>query len=366
VRLFLTARDAGAAAHVHRFYTVLAKRADWDIAVAASGPALNILRETRVPVTAYDRPGAQAALSAQLAAFRPHAMITGGSGLQAGLDEWALDISPTPLTYVFQDFPGSLNCWGATKPQTYLVETEDAARLTRQRFSGQVKVVGSIRAHDLEGTDVDALRSEARRAAGINGRRVCFYGQPLWFLEGYARSLAAIGRGLGGLAEEVTYRAHPAETVEERSRAVALLSEGGRAAQLDPVAGSLASVAATDLLLTCFSSCARDRVALNSLARAPLGGCLYILTEPDVHRFLDEDTGSHVAPFADSPAAAQVTEGAQLHQAMKAAMEAQAEEAAWKRARDIIRADRDPVQEVVEILHQDLAALAVPACEAAR
>lgn len=361
VRILLSARDVAATYHVAELGRMLAGLRSVEQTILASEPALSILAAAGLaPRAVTGGPAAAEQVRRALADFRPHVALVSQTGAADGVDNAVLDLVERSRAYMVQDFPGSLPDSQDMHAGTCFVRDATAAALVRERFDGAVVEIGSLTAWRHAGVDVDAARTAGRRAHGDDARLVGFYGQPLWELAGYPRTLRAFANALrgrqtadgGGIG--LFYRPHPEETPEQTRQALQILSAAYPGARRDPVEVFVESAAAADVMVTCTSSSADDRAALQAHASAPLGTTLCLLFEADVRDGLVRDTGSDVPPPVAAGTAGCVTAVASLPAALESAFDEEVAGAQWRAAATLAMPGRNPLKTILDTVASDL------------
>lgn len=265
LKLLLSARDPAAAHAIGN----LAKRACIDsrfsIRVIASTPASELLEGLpceclALPLDVSMNPEClDSAVSQMLEQFHPDAIIAGASGPDAGVDEVLVKRAAGIRSYVVQDFWGDVNLTLDAPPDCYFVVDRLAAELTQQRVGSETYIVGSVKHASYGALNVSRLRAKGRAAlgAGEDEPVIGYFGMPLGDMKGYWRTLEALAESIQGLPFTLIYRPHPKEDEHVRGRTCDILSSFGKFSedQGDCVEETLA---ACDLILSCYSSCGID------------------------------------------------------------------------------------------------------------
>jgi hypothetical protein len=312
LRLLVSVRDTGAAAHLTEIIPALRDAPDMAVTLVAQEPALSLLRQRGCAPEAVhaeaiadcgDSNVSQLRQAARqlVEAIQPDALLVGLSGPGLGIDEALLAETPGVPSYALQDYPGWVVEGFGVKPGTYFVTDQRAAEMTERQLSGcHTVIVGSAKHAAYSRIDPLALRKASRIKSEANGPLVCFYGQPVWFLPGYTQALSSLACALAQIGiSEINYRPHPKETANNREQTTLAFSAAGVALRNDPNETAEQSLCAADLVVTCFSSCGADQIYLQKRAPAPLGSVLYLFTEPDLRRHHAEHAGSDIPPFAN-------------------------------------------------------------------
>lgn len=292
-RLLLSARDPNAAAQV--IALVEANREfDWfDAIVVADPPAYDRLVSAGIDasagpaIAATDGHDAGALLEAArriVADADPDMVVTGLSGPDAGIDEALLAVAPVP-TMALQDFWGDVNRTLGTAAGCYAVTDTRARALTAVKTGAETVVAGQAKYRRFLDRPVAERIGAARAALGTAAgqRLVVFAGQPLWTAPGYADILSSVASALAaaspiaGPPARLIYRPHPKEAPGDIDLARAAVEAGGLVFEMDLRLDIVDLVAAADILVTCFSQTAYDKIMLNRLSPVPAGVALYVL-----------------------------------------------------------------------------------------
>jgi hypothetical protein len=306
VRVLLSARDPGGAAQVRAVCPALRADARLEVAVAASGPAFDLLEAAgegplrfaprggagHVPAGADPAPLLDAA-DGLIRDVDPDVLLVGISSLGVGLDEALLARAAGRPTFALQDYPGDANAVARAYAGTYFVRDEAAARLTRERFGVATIAVGSLRHAAYAGLDVGRLRTKTRERIGAApGRPVLgFFGQPAE-IPGHEAAFTHLVEVIARQPVKplVLLREHP-KFPDHRDRHAALL-RGAGAVVHDAAAGDVEPwLAGCDVVATGFSHCSMDYAFLGAWSREPLGTVLFLLTTEEIRRFMREYAG---------------------------------------------------------------------------
>jgi hypothetical protein len=250
---------------------------DFEVTVAASGPAYDLLAAADERPLRFELPdgSAHVAVSANparllegaaalLAKVDPDILVVTISSLGVGLDEALLARSGGRPTFALQDYPGDANAIHGAHAGTYFVRDEAAADLTRRRWGVAAIPVGSLRHAPYARLDVPGLRVETRARIG-----------------------AAAGQAVLG------FFAQPADVPAQAAAAHAAALRATGAAVHDATADGAAErwLAACDVVTTCFSHCSMDYAFLDAWSPEPLGSVLFLLTRDETRRFMADYAG---------------------------------------------------------------------------
>ena len=307
-RLLLSARDPGAAESIAPVARLALASPALHTVLAAQSPALEMFQALGLPVRAIDceplpdlDDPARADLLAEadqlLAEVRPDAVITGLSGPGIGIDEALSSRARHLWLYSVQDCEGLVVPGFDGPAPGYFVANDWAARVTRRHPGVAPIVVGSLKHGHYADLAPEQLRKQGRTLLPPASPVIGFFGQVAWRWPGYERSLRRFAQAVPRAAPGalVVYRPHPKESLAERQKTVrlfaeafagtacALVTDGNRAVEV--------SLSVPDLTVSCFSVCGIDQLYLSRQSRAPLGGVLFLLFEPDLAQAFHDDCG---------------------------------------------------------------------------
>lgn len=295
-KALFSARDANAA---EQLIAILSTNSDLeclDVTVVADGPARDRLRSAGIP--AHRGPGlsvcgqedADALLGAARALYRsikPRIVVTGLSGPDAGVDEALIHVSEVPSVAV-QDYWGDVNLALGRPADTYLVTDRFAKGITEAKVDVKAVITGQPKYSQFLTRSVAERIDHVRRTLKIRSERslMVFAGQPLWHEPAYARVVSAVAKSFAAMTHRAAcdphflYRPHPRESFENIRNAElefeALGLSFDTADQLDIVD----IAAAANVLITCFSQTAFDKVMINRISETPAGVALYVMPPP--------------------------------------------------------------------------------------
>lgn len=229
---------------------------------------------------------------------KPDAVFVALSTLGVGIDEALLAACQVP-SFAIQDFWGDVNLGIGTPADVYFVLDEFAAQVSRERWSVNAIPVGSPKHTRYQFLDVDLLRQETRYKLGVGSDRpiIGFFGQS----SGIPGHEAAFSDLVGAVSDLESWplfllRDH-LKFPDDRHAHMKLLIETGLTA-VDVTNESSAEdwLAACDVVVTCFSTCALDHAYLSAYARHPIGTVMYALCNPEIQAFVRELCGFLVFP----------------------------------------------------------------------
>lgn len=321
-RLLISARDAGAAHHLAPVMRLAMRDPAVQPVLVASEPALGILRALALPVQAVAVDGTaqlQALAHQLLEAYRPHAVLTGLSGPDRGIDEALLAAARVP-TFALQDFWGDVNAAFGRFAMTYLVRDALAADLTLQRSGSAALVVGSTPQQRLPGGTRQRLWRRRLRAREHLRRRqplLLLCGQPLWDRPGYRQTLIDTLQQLP--SGRLLVRPHPRENAADRRRLRLLLGRHCRIRWHFSRTPLNVELAAADLVLSAFSNTGLDRALLNLVAPTAAGVPVYLLHDRQLRTLFHDWTGLRRHPLVSLGAAVGIERRSMLRGTLDAA-----------------------------------------------
>lgn len=232
------------------------------------------------------------AVTQQLEQYQPDAVIAGASGPDAGVDEVMVKRANRVRSYVVQDFWGDVNLTLDAPADCYLVVDHLAAELTQQRVDSETCIVGSVKHASYGELNVPKMRASWRTASDIDEDEVVigYFGMPLGSMDGYWRTLETLAESLQSLPVTLVYRPHPKEDKYVRSRTCDILSTFEKFAedQGDYVEETLA---ACDLILSCYSSCGIDSELLGRNLAQDDRLSVFLLYETEIFEYYRNYTG---------------------------------------------------------------------------
>lgn len=300
--------------------------------------------------------------NAIIAEFLPDAILVGLSGPDRGIDEGLVACAGDRPTYAVQDFWGDVNPGFGSLPATYFVLDEFAAGITRQRAPGsRVIITGSARHAALQGLDPLMLRKQYRDSLAVPDTKPCavFFGQPLWMLPGYERTLTRLAEALARDDKNMVlcYRPHPKETTSDCTRALNCLRRPELNARLDGSARVEASLCGADLMLSCYSSCALDLSYISRLSMFPLGVMVFTMLEEDVRQFYCATTSLQSMPLVGQGLASIVEAQGDTEEILRDAWSEQGRIQKWQAALKNVADPAGAVEFIVNTIKQDVTSL---------
>lgn len=268
LRLLFSARDPAAAHAIGNLARQACSDSRFLVRIIASPPASEMLTGVHCKCLSLSRDTSEnlqqltSVASQMLIEYHPDAVISGASGPDVGIDEvlvkQAKQVSGIG-TYIIQDFWGDVNLSLGAAPDCYFVVDKIASELTRQRAPSDTCIVGSVKHANYGSMDVTSLRTRGRNALGVDGKKsvIGYFGMPLGGLSGYWRTLKTLVDAIQSLPVRLIYRPHPKENEQMRNRTRKIFKPIGRLHE-DQGVSVEETLAACDLILSCYSSCGID------------------------------------------------------------------------------------------------------------
>ncbi len=302
-RILFSARDPGGAGHIAALAAAFRQTGRFSVSVAASGPALDMLRQLGETPDVFTFSGGQdflgpgdntrALLDAArsiMAKHRPDAVVVSLSSLGVGIDEALLAVAGTP-TLAIQDFWGDVNLGLGTPAGLYLVMDEYAVDLTASRWGVKAEAIGSPKHARYAELDIPAMRNSARLELSVNLSRplIGFFGQPP-SVPGHEDAFGDLLKALTDFEPSpvLVLREHP-KAAQNRKEHMAMAAGLGLDVR-DTTDRGLPEdwLAACDVVVTPFSLCGLDHAYLSRYSPEPLGTVLYLNTNHEIRAFIRE------------------------------------------------------------------------------
>jgi len=280
IKILLSARDPGAAFNILTLYEILKRSGQFDVYIAASRPAFDIIaskcvqpypfifrdRETDVFFEGDPKASLFDLADKVLKLFSPDFVITGLSSYGAGIDEALIARSPVK-TAVFQDFWGDLNLSLLKTPDIVFTMDSFASKLTEKRF-GDIKcqVTGHPKLFHLKQKNISALLEKIRNDFDIHEQSVIsFFDQPL-FIPGREEIISCLMDMLKKSENKgriiFFYKGHPKYREEGAEFMAFVRKEGLNAFDISSYLDPMPFLAVSDVVTTMFSSCTTDHALL--------------------------------------------------------------------------------------------------------
>jgi hypothetical protein len=365
LRLVLTARDPGAAEQIGAI-ALQARRSGFATTVVASGPALGILEAAGLhPISFADGPvqyGDEVGFAPLRGNARelldmlvPDALVIGLSHFdELGVDEAMAYACPDIPIFAMQDFWGDVDRFVIDRRAHLLVLDAEAKRLSKARYDGPTTVVGSPKHEGVVSRDAAAIRAAKRERLGVDATRtvVGYFGQALASIPGYLRQVELLSRTLAATFPDAVllYRPHPRQDRESVSLALAAFVRGGTSPMLCLDREVYPALAASDLILSCISTCGLDALFLTRDDPLPMPAIGYLLTEPDLSDFASAVIPEGRLPLVTMGLAFEVRDPTKLSTALRAALDMRWREATRTLARERLPDARGSADRVLALV----------------
>lgn len=297
IRLLITARDVAGALHLVEVARAGVRDPRFEIVVVAQAPAAKHftdagleVRTVVVPtVKSSDAPEAnllRQAARALLDELAPQIVLTGlSTPFDASLDEAILAEARVP-TALYQDFWGEQNLILGRGADHILAIDAQAAERNLARFGKPSTVVGSARHAAYASLDIAESRRRVRKAIGVSEaeRIVGFFGQALHRLPGYRRTVEQFIASIGAVKNRtrLILRPHPREDAEQRRQTEGMFETAGLEALRFAHGPVEDAIAASDVVVSLFSTCTFDTAYLNRFAKAPVAVPMSLLFDEEI------------------------------------------------------------------------------------
>lgn len=295
--VLFSGRDPGGVGHILALLQGFRDDGRFEVEVVASGVALAMLEQSGEHPRSFtmssgldylesgqDTAPLIAAAKGLLDQMRANAVIASLSSFGVGIDE-ALVASCEAPSFVMQDFWGDVNMGLGVPADTYFVIDEYAAQLSRSRWGVKAISVGSPKHSRYQFIDVDLLRRESRRSLGVSDGQpvIGFFGQSSR-IPGHEAAFKDLARAIAKMECQPLFllREH-GKFANDRHAHLDFANAIGLTT-VDVTGKSTAEtwLAACDVVVTCFSSCAYDHAYLSAYSSEPIGTTLYLLCNPDI------------------------------------------------------------------------------------
>lgn len=231
---------------------------------------------------------------------KPDVILVSLSSFGVGVDE-ALLATAEVKTFALQDFWGDVNPGLGKSAGVYFVTDDYAAGLTRKRWGVTTEVVGSPKHQRYQDLDVPALRGRTRKLLGLDAADslVSFFGQSP-SIPGHEAMFKHFLRSLRKIAFpalRLLVRSHPKHPEAQTAYESAAGQNGFTLVHAKTVRTVEGLLAASDLVVTAFSTCGVDHAHLSSHSPVPIGCVLYLMNNRRVHAFFRDTTGLQTMPI---------------------------------------------------------------------
>ena len=366
-RVLFSCRDPGGAGNIVAVVEAFRKDGRFQVDVAASGAALDILRRAgesprRFALsdgsdTVWDREdGADLTNAAErlLRETEPDIVFVALSSQGVGVDEALLAAASVP-TFAVQDFWGDVNPAMGVVADLYFVLDAAAETLTRERWSADAVAVGSPKHAKYAALDVDEMRRSGRTAIGASGddRVLGFFGQSPE-VPGHEDTYRALVDAVTKLVPRpvLLLREHPKyHTPEKRREHIDLARANGlQAVDVTDKGGAEMWLASCDVATTLFSVSGLDHAYLSAHSREPIGSMLYLLPNSAIRNYALDACGIQQFPIVDRGIGQVVTSVAEIPLGLERAMSRECAVAYFRASKTL--ALQDPCGKIIDVVMQ--------------
>lgn len=312
-KILVSAGDVGAAFHLCEVIKCAQDIYNTEIFLVASKEALLVFKSAGIEVNkmCVTRSCGDVSRNDQklldeavrlIESFVPDAILVGLSGSGRGIDEALIASARGIRTYALQDYWGDVQEGFGRFPHTYFVLDFFAERATKIRVpSANVVVSGSARHSAILDLNANQLRKDARAKFAVADDQwlVSFYGQPLWHIPGYKNILTDVGNSMKIINPNslLVYRAHPREGSSDKGRAIECLSSAGANVILDKNQMVEETLCASDLRMSCYSTCVLDYAYVTKKTSMNFGLSLNLIYEEDILSYYYSTSGLSDLPY---------------------------------------------------------------------
>ncbi|MBL1140609.1 MAG: hypothetical protein D8M62_01090 [Proteobacteria bacterium] len=287
--------------------------------------------------------------------FSPDVILVGLSGADSGIDEALIACAEKCPTYAYQDYWGDVNYGFGSLPDNYLVIDEEAKRLTLKKVNARVLVVGRPFKYDFDNNECD---EDLPIDSGKNDKNIMlmFAGQPLWHLEGYARTIKKFATAISESQSftDFIYRPHPKETLHEYNKLFKLCSDLNLDVSLDKNRLLDRAILASNVIVSCYSSCGYDVCYANTYSKKPLAGVVYFMFDDEIISFYEKQTHLSELPHSQSGVFLTVENPLEIATTIEIASNTQWQEKAWSNAVDIFDDKTSATKNVYDLMCSEL------------
>ena len=272
----------------------------FEIVIVAQAPAAKHFTNAGLEVRTVELPTIKSADAPEASLLRqaaralldeiaPQVVLTGlSTPFDASLDEAILAEARVP-TALYQDFWGEQNLILGRGADHILALDEQAAERNQARYGRPSTVVGSARHAAYASLDIAESRRRVRKAIGVSDdeRIVGFFGQALHRLPGYRRTVEQFIASIGAMknSTRLILRPHPREDAEQRRQTEGMFATAGLEA-LGFAHGPVEdAIAASDVVVSLFSTCTFDTAYLNRFAAAPVAVPMSLLFDEEIAKY---------------------------------------------------------------------------------
>jgi hypothetical protein len=331
-KILISARDPGAAGHIKALVHYFRTDARFEVLVAASGAALEILEKADINPIAFNLKGSNDSVqpgqdpgpllveaSKLLESLKPDIVLTSLSSLGVGIDEALLATARVP-TFALQDFWGDVNLGLGVPAGLYLVMDEFAVEFSRERWGVKAQAVGAPKYVCYQDLDILAMRHATRKILKANpeDRVIGWFGQPPDIpgleevFQDFLKALALVPIKLKLVLKEHPKSRHVGKMHIEKARGLSFqVVEATEDRTIEDW------LAACDLVVTVFSICGLDHAFLSAYSPQPLGCVLYLATNKPVRRFISDLSGMYKFPIVEQGLGKMIEDPAEISETIQ-------------------------------------------------
>ncbi|MCO6050150.1 hypothetical protein NGM99_10140 [Mesorhizobium sp. RP14(2022)] len=336
--IVLTARDVGAAGHIVCLADGL-RAAGAAVELVGQGAAAQYFARRQTHFTDGSTWLGQPFAEVSAGALEPHliskaranlrekrveAVICGVSAFHSdGIDELTMLAARQEgiPTFAMQDFWGDVKQVGGISCDHYLVIDDAAARLTRQRSTSHVKVIGSPKHGGFSELNARELRVRLRRRLGLSaeGLVVGYFGQNLIGMAGYSQVIMDVAASVRATGATLLFRPHPREDGAAVSATLSMFRTAGVQPVLTEVGPIEEPLVMIDAAISCFSTVGLDAIHLTR--SAPCLGPMVIYADypSDIAKYWRHHGRIDSLPLVETGVALEAKNGIELALAVKRA-----------------------------------------------
>ncbi|MGB0383236.1 MAG: hypothetical protein ACPGWR_00305 [Ardenticatenaceae bacterium] len=370
-KILFSARDPGAVGHVVALLEAFSQDGRFDVDLAASGTALNLLKQAgklpyafrlvdgRDHVQDNDDPTHLLEATARLLVkSQPDAVFVSLSSFGIGIDEALLATAQVP-TFAMQDFWGDVNLGLGVPAELYFVLDEYAVRLSQERWGVNAIAVGSPKHARYADFDVVALRDATRRSLGVGNEEkiVGFFGQsPM--IPGHELAFQDLVKATAALNPRPLFllREHPkflAEFYDLHKRHLWEAKKLGlKVVDATAEPNPEAWLASCDVVVTPFSLCGLDHAYLSAYSQKPIGSVLYLLTNHALRAFAEQVCGMKQFPIVEQGVGTAVEMPNKLSTSVENALRRESAFAYFEASKSLQKGN--PIKKIVAVVEQTL------------
>jgi hypothetical protein len=333
IRVLVTARDMGTAAHLVPLIKELRRRPEFVVLLVASDAAAAHFSCENVdfepianspPYVATPPLDVVAALHAEarhlIDEFQPDIALSGVSNYAGGIDDAVQSAARAgryaPITVIMTDTQGPLKRGDSGDPDHVLATTQQSLEWVARNSKAMAHLIGAPKYVAFQGLNIDAMRREYRSSLGLRSHeRLCLFIAQGGDVPGHNEGFFALARALAGRKDGSTLRlairAHPSFPDTARHYE-AFANDLGLSPLMDYQRNLVEALSAADGVATCTSTVTQDYLWLahnDPRLRAVL---VHLLVDERLRRYLAEFRHGWIPYAAEVGAAALAKNEAEL------------------------------------------------------